>query len=298
MRERRHRIPLPLSDSACYHTAMNTRYPPSRRRRFLWAPIFIALLAIAYQYLSSEQYTNPETGRTARVALSPSQEATLGLQGFREVLSQSRVVSSGPEVAMVNRVAQRLIAVVDTGQQRFNWDVRVLESDQANAFCLPGGKIAVYTGILPIAATDDGLAAVMGHEIAHATARHGAQRLLQQQMTQTALMGVDASTAQMDTQERRNILGLLGAGVQFGVVLPFSRDDENEADEIGLRYLLRAGYDPEAAVAFWQRMEQAGGAHPPEWASTHPANESRISNLKRLIQEYRQNGTVGGRPLK
>jgi metalloendopeptidase OMA1, mitochondrial len=259
---------------------------PRKRRRFILLPLLIALGVIAFQYLSAETYINPETGQSVRVAISPEQEATLGLQSFQEVLSQSEVIQNGPEVDISRRVAKRLIDVVDPESKNFSWEVQVIRSDQMNAFCLPGGKIAVYTGILPITKDDDGLAAVMGHEIAHATSRHGAQRLLQQSLVQTGMMGLSGATAEMNQSERRVLLGVLGAGVQYGLILPYGRDHEVEADEIGLKYLIRAGYRPEAAIEFWERMDQAGGAQPPEWASTHPSHGTRIERLRKLVAEY------------
>lgn len=269
-------------------------YPPSgspRRRKILILPIVIALAVILFQYMTADRFVNPETGQAARVSLSPDQELALGLQSYQEVLSQSKVVRSGPQYDQVRRVAERLIPVIKPSESKFEWEVSLIQDDQANAFCLPGGKIAVYTGILPITQTDAGLATVMGHEIAHATSRHGAQRMFQQQAVQTALMGVSGSVADLDPEQRKTVLGLFGAGANFGVLLPFSRDHETEADEIGLLYMARAGYDPHEAVGFWQRMEQnSGGGQPPEWMSTHPAHGSRIDQLNafmpKAMEEY------------
>jgi predicted Zn-dependent protease len=153
-----------------------------------------------------------------------------------------------------------------------------------NAFCLPGGKIVVYTGIIPVAKTDAGLATVMGHEMAHATLRHGSERLFKQQATQTVLTGISVSMGDMDYEQRRAIMGALGAGAQYGLLMPFGRDHESEADALGLTYMARAGYDPREAIAFWERMAEAsGGAQPPEFMSTHPAHGTRIERLKQLM---------------
>ncbi len=272
--------------------------PAGRRRRFLWAPIVLALIFAAVQYFGAQTYVNPVTGKSVRVAMSTEQEAALGLQSFREVLSQSRTIESGPEVDMVKRVVERLIRVVDPESQSFEWSAAVIESDQMNAFCLPGGKIAVYTGILRAAPDDDSLAVVLGHEIAHATARHGSQRILQQNLLNTAMMGVSGATSDMDPDKRRMVLGALGAGAQFGILLPYGRDHETEADLVGLVYLIRAGYRPEAAVTFWEAMEKAGGSQPPELMSTHPSHGTRIARLRELIDEYRRNGTISGMPIE
>jgi metalloendopeptidase OMA1, mitochondrial len=257
--------------------------PMRRRSSFTILPLILAGLFAAYQYFGAEKVTNPETGRAARVALSSDQEESLGLQSYREVLSQSEVITSGPELELVRRVAQRLANAVGEGGAGFNWQVSLIRSEQANAFCLPGGKIAVYTGILPHARTEDGLAAIMGHEMAHAIARHGSQRLLRTSVAQTVMMGAQFSFSDMDYQQRQMVLAALGAGAQYGILLPFSRGHETEADEMGLIYMARAGYDPREAIAFWERMSATGGPQPAEFASTHPSHEARIAHLREFL---------------
>ncbi len=254
-----------------------------RRRSLTIFPLIIAAVFAAFQYFSADKVTNPETGRSMRVAMSPDQEKALGLQSYREVLSESDVVTSGPELDLVQRVARRLAGAVGNAGGNFEWQVSLIRSPQANAFCLPGGKIAVYTGILPLTRDEEGLAAVMGHEMAHAIARHGSQRLLRSSLAQTVMMGAQFSFSDMDWNQRRMIIGALGAGAQYGVLLPFSREHETEADEMGVLYMARAGYDPTAAIAFWQRMAEAGGSQPPEFASTHPANETRVRHLQAIM---------------
>jgi predicted Zn-dependent protease len=185
----------------------------------------------------------------------------------------------------------RLAAVVGQEARNYKWDVSLVRGSDINAFCLPGGKIVVYTGILPVAQSEAGLATVMGHEMAHATARHGSERLFRQQATQTLLSGVQFSMGDMSYEQQRAIMGALGAGAQVGLLLPFSRDHESEADAIGLIYMARAGYDPREAVAFWQRMTQAAkGDQPPEFLSTHPSHGTRIERLKaaipKAVEEY------------
>ncbi len=250
------------------------------RTRLKILPILIAAAVILFQYLSSEKVTNPETGQSARVGLSTQQEASLGLQSYRQVLAQSAVVESGPQFDQVTRVAKRLIPVTGDAARKFDWSVSVVQSRDQNAFCLPGGKIVVYTGILPITQNDAGLATVLGHEMAHATLRHGAQRVFQQNVTQTALQGAAYSISDMDYNQQRTIMGLLGAGAQFGVILPFGRGHESEADQLGVIYMARAGYDPRESITFWQRMAEAGGRQSPEFLSTHPNHGTRIQRLK------------------
>jgi len=255
------------------------------------APLIIAGVVILFQFLSAERFKNPETGKVQRVALSTQQEESLGLQAFQEVLSSADVVERGPTVEAVRRVASRIAAQTGTASSSFNWQVSVVNSDQINAFCLPGGKIVVYTGIIPVAENEAGLATVIGHEVAHAVARHGAQRVFQNQLVQTALVGASFSLGEMDYNQRQTIMGLLGAGAQYGVLLPFGRDHEVEADQMGLLYMARAGYDPRESIPFWERMGRAaGGGQPPEFMSTHPSHGTRIQNLQafmeRALSEY------------
>lgn len=266
-----------------------------RRRQFFFLPVAIAVVVMAFQYFSAEKVVNPETGKKVRVALSTEQESALGLQSFREVLSQSDTIDSGPEYDLVRGVAQRLAAATGDAAKNFDWQVALIRSDQANAFCLPGGKIAVFTGILPFTKTEEGLAAVMGHEMAHAIARHGSQRLLRNSLTQTIMVGAQFSMGDMDYQQRQAVMAALGAGAQFGVILPFSRDHETEADEMGLLYMARAGYDPRESIAFWERMSESGGSQPPEFASTHPSHGTRIEGLRafmpKAVAEYEKHRT-------
>jgi predicted Zn-dependent protease len=255
----------------------------NNRRNIRWLSILAVIAILIFRHLTSESFVNPETGESHKVAFSTEQEEVLGLSSYREVLAQSRVIESGPEVDMVRRVAGCLEKVVNESARNFNWQVSVIDGPQVNAFCLPGGKIVVYTGILPVAEDEAGLATVLGHEIAHATARHGGQRVFQQQSISIALSGVQGALGDLPMEQQRAVMGLLGAGAQYGVSLPFSRDHELEADELGLRYMARAGYDPRASVAFWTRMMESGGQKPPEFMSTHPADKTRIEHLKELM---------------
>jgi predicted Zn-dependent protease len=257
-------------------------------------PVFIAVAVMLFQRCSSETITN-EAGRKVRLGLSQEQEATLGLQSYKEVLQTNRTITSGPQYEMVKRCAERLAGQTGEAGRNFQWAVSLVESPQVNAFCLPGGKICVYTGILPVAQTEAGLAVVMGHEMAHATLRHGSERVFQQKQAQTLMSGVNFSLGDLDPQQRRAVMGAIGAGAQYGYLLPFGRDHESEADSIGLTYMAKAGYDPREAVTFWQRMGQAsGGKAPPEFMSTHPSHETRISRLKEMMPKamelYKQAG--------
>ena len=260
------------------------------RRHIKWLPLLLAGLFFAYQYFSSEKFVNPETGRKSHVAMSNREEALLGLQSYQQVLAQSESIDSGPELEMIKRVASRLASATGKAGADFDWQVLLIRSSQINAFCLPGGKVVVYTGILPSTQNEPALATVLGHEMAHATSRHGSQRVLEQNLAQTALTGVAMSLSDMDYDKQRAVMGALGAGTQFGVLMPFSRKHESEADAIGLLYMARAGYDPRESIRFWQRMENAGGAQPPEFLSSHPSHGTRIQQLEaempKALEEY------------
>ena len=254
-----------------------------QRRHIKWLPILAAGLFLLYQYYSSEKFINPETGRVSHVGLTTEQEAALGLQSYRQVLLHSRTIDSGQELEIVKRVANRLAIATGKTGETFDWRVSLIADNQQNAFCLPGGKIVVYTGIIPVAQSEAALATVLGHEMAHATSRHGAQRVLQQNLMQTAMSGIAVSLSDMDYDQQRAIMGALGAGAQYGVLMPFSRKDESEADEIGLMYMARAGYDPRESIRFWERMEANSQAQPPEFLSTHPSHGTRIAQLQALM---------------
>ena len=262
------------------------------RRHIKWIPIAIAALFFAYQYFTSERFVNPETGRASHVGMSTQQESALGLQTYQQVVSQSQTIDSGAEFETVKRVARRLAGATGGAGKDFDWKVSLIRDGKQNAFCLPGGKIVVYTGMIPVAQNEAGLATVLGHEMAHATSRHGAQRVLQQNLTQTAMTGIAASLSDMDYDKQRVVMGALGAGAEFGVLMPFSRKHESEADEIGLTYMARAGYDPQESIRFWKRMEEASSGQPPEFLSTHPSHGTRVAQLEALmpkaLEEYKR----------
>jgi len=213
-------------------------------------------------------------------------DVAMGAQAFDEVKATENVIHSGPEYEQVQRVTARIVESANKIDPEisnlFAWEVVVLGDETVNAFCLPGGKMAVYTGILPVAGSDAGLAVVIGHEIAHATRRHGTQRATRSVLTG---IGIEIFTkgAEFSTDEEERELATILAEVGLG--LPFSRDHELEADRIGLIYMAAAGYDPREAVGFWQRMSAVGGGAPPEWLSTHPSDTTRIQKIQSLLPE-------------
>ena len=257
-------------------------------RRILIGVVF-ALVALAVTYFGSEQQDVPVTGRSQRVALSDAQQQELGLQVYQQTVSEAGddVINSGADYEQVRRVAERIAAVGAKDKPLFDWEFTLLKRDEANAFCLPGGKIVVFTGLLDVARTDDELAAVIGHEVAHAVAEHGAERIFREQLTQRAVAAASGAFAD-DPQRYQQVAGLLGAGAQVGLALPWSRAQESEADHIGLIYMARANYDPGAALTFWKSMQQAaGGSAPPEYLSTHPSSATRIRQIRAWLPEAR-----------
>jgi metalloendopeptidase OMA1, mitochondrial len=230
--------------------------------------------------------TVPETGRRQLNLLSANQEMELGLTAF-EQMKQEVPISKDPAAnALVQKVGQRISAVAELPDAQ--WEFVVFESEQANAFCLPGGKVGIYTGILPITANEAGLATVIGHEVAHAVARHGAERVSEALLLQTGGGLLSASLSGSDPTVQSAAATAYGLGATVGRQLPHSRGQESEADYIGLLYMARAGYDPEEAVRFWERFaevnSQSGGATP--WfLRTHPLDEDRIERLQGWMAE-------------
>lgn len=229
----------------------------------------------------------PMTGRSQLQLISPGQETAMGLSAFQDILKKEKLSTDVHANDLVTRVGRRIATA--TGRTDFQWEFKVIEGDdKINAFCLPGGKVAVYTGLLPVAQDEAGLAAVIGHEVAHAIARHGGERLSQQLLVTGATLAVAVNTH--DPQKRDLYTGLLGAGAAVGFLLPYSRLHESEADRMGLIYMAKAGYDPHAAIHLWHRMAEAGRGKPtpPEFLSTHPANAARIQQIERWIPEAMQ----------
>jgi predicted Zn-dependent protease len=239
--------------------------------------------------LLSSCETVPYTGRSRFInPLSAETEAQMGLDAFNDIKKQHPVSKDRANAAMIERVGKRIAAaiadepVVKNG--KFEWEFVLFESDTINAFCLPGGKVGFFTGILPICQDENGVAAVMGHEIAHAFVSHGAERVVTN-------YGVDLllgfANAGLGTYEHKDkIMAGLGLGAQYGITLPYSRDQESEADELGLRFMMRAGFDPRAAITLWQRMAELGdGERPSECMSTHPDPLNRAKALEGWIPQ-------------
>jgi predicted Zn-dependent protease len=248
----------------------------SAAMRCLWP------LGLALSLLAACSHV-PHTGRSQLLLISTQEEAALGAQAFATELRRSRLATAPAVTAAIEEVGQRLARAAD--QPHFAWQFVALDAPEVqNAFCLPGGKVAVYTGLFPIAESTNGLAVVMGHEIAHAIARHGAERMSQQIASQAG--GVVLAALFGGQPGADLVLAAYGVGTEVGLLLPYGRAHELEADRIGLTLMARAGYDPRGATAFWQRMERAsGGDGPPVFLSTHPSDEARARQITHWLGE-------------
>ena len=228
--------------------------------------------------------TAPVTGRKQLSFMPESREVAMGLSAYQDVVTKEPASTNQQYVALVNRVGQRIAAVSDRPDYR--WEFRVLASPTQNAFCLPGGKVAVYEGIIPICQTEAGLAVVMSHEIGHALARHGGERISENYAVESGRLLVGAVTQSFDQKQQEMMQKFYGVGSNYGYILPHSRTHEMEADHIGLILMAKAGYDPREAPAFWQRFAAShNGTQPPEWQSTHPNDEHRARALAALLPQ-------------
>jgi predicted Zn-dependent protease len=248
--------------------------------------VVLAVVVVAVLALGAHRQKTPVTHRSQRVGLTDREQMQLGAQQYAKTLAENRanVIVSGPAYKQVQRVARRIEAVASGDKPAFVWKVTLLRKNEANAYCLPGGKIVVYTGILPLVGNDAGLATVLGHEVAHATAEHAAERIEREHLTSVAEMILAGGVAFTPGQYVR-VRALLGVGGE-AASLHFSREQESEADHIGLIYLARAGYDPHQAIAFWQRMRRASnGKAPPEFLSDHPSDAHRIQRIESWMPE-------------
>lgn len=224
----------------------------------------------------------PETGRSQMLLLSPAEENQLGESAYAEMMAGAKTVTSGADFGRVQRVGQRIaeasVRRYPQSVEGFQWQFALVDTDEVNAWMLPGGKSAVYTGLLKVAASDDELAIVMGHEAAHAIARHGGERMSRAMAVEIAA-GIAGATGEVNPELVDGLLAGYGALGETA----FSRNEEAEADQIGLMIAADAGYDPRAAVAFWKKMSALGGQKPPEFLSTHPSDETRAARLEALM---------------
>jgi len=252
----------------------------------LLLPVVLFLLACS---------TVPITGRSSLQLVPTSQLLTLSFQQYDQVIQESELSQDPEKVAMVRRVGFRIADAAEAflkesgyeeALDNYEWEFNLIEDDDAaNAWVMPGGKAAVYTGILKYTQNETGLAVVLGHEVAHAIADHGNERMSQQLLAQMGGMALAVALSSEPQETRALAMTAFGVGTAVGVLMPYSRLHESEADHIGLILMARAGYDPREAVPFWQRMSQAPGERPPELLSTHPAPETRIENIRSHIPD-------------
>ncbi|SHG24698.1 Peptidase family M48 [Flavobacterium segetis] len=239
--------------------------------------------------------TNPITGKKTLNFVSNSELFPSAFQQYGTFLKENKVITGTADARKVESIGLKIKAAAEKyltylGQSQYlkdyRWEYKLIDSKEVNAWCMPGGKIVVYSGILPITKTDAGLATVMGHEVSHALANHGAQRMSAGQLQQLGAVGVAVATSGKSAETQQIWNQAYGVGSQVGVMLPFSRGHETEADKIGLTLMAIAGYNPEESITFWSRMAaQSSGQAPPEFMSTHPSDATRIANLKALIPE-------------
>lgn len=247
------------------------------------ACISISVLSLVFLLIACQ--TVPFTQRKRLILVPESTELELGATTYRDILKKSKLSKDETAVGRIRKIGERIARVAS--RKDYSWEFNLIEDDEViNAFCLPGGKVAVYTGIMKIASTDAELATVIGHEIAHAIARHGAERMTQLLLVELGGMALEEALKKKTKRTLELAKVAYGAGAQLIYILPYSRTHENEADYIGLIFMAKAGYDPHAAIDFWKKMQKEfAGKEPPEFLSTHPSSEQRIKNLKKWLPE-------------
>jgi len=248
-------------------------------------------LLAAFIYACS---TVPLTGRKQLAMLPESELMAMSMTAYGDFLKQSRLAPDNANTRMVKEITANITAaaeqyLIQNGLQNrvsgFKWEINLIEDDTPNAWAMPGGKMVVYTGILPYTKTPEGLAVVIGHEIAHVVARHGNERMSQGLLIQTGGLALAVALAEKPQETQQLFFAAFGVGSAVGISLPFSRTHEYEADYLGLIFMAMAGYNPNAAIEFWERMSSMGGARPPEYLSTHPSDQNRIANIQKMMPE-------------
>lgn len=239
--------------------------------------------------------TVPVTGRSQLNLIPGSSMLSMSFQQYDQFLKENKLSSNKEQTQLVKQVGTRIQKAVELYFKQaglseqlanYQWTFNLVEDKQINAWCMPGGKVVVYTGILPVTQNETGLAVVMGHEIAHAIAEHGNERMSQGLMAQLGGAALSTALSSKPSETQQLWMSVYGVGAQYGALLPYGRLQESEADHLGLIFMTMAGYDPNEAVPFWQRMAaQKTGQAPPEFLSTHPSDSTRIENIRRLIPE-------------
>lgn len=245
------------------------------------------------------------TGRKQVTLIKESELVVMSDQEYRKFLSENKVIRGTKDAERVQRIGNQIAEAVEQYYRKnkleakikdFAWEFNLVQDSMVNAWCMPGGKVVFYTGILPVCEDDDGLAVVMGHEVAHAVAQHGNERMSQGMMAQLGAAALSVATSSQPQQTQNLFMQAYGAGAQLGILLPFSRTHETEADRLGLVFMAMAGFDPEKAPSFWERMAaKHNGQEPPVFLSSHPNSKTRVADLKAYIpvakkyaSEYKQ----------
>ncbi len=253
------------------------------------------ILVLAIVIMLSACSKVPVTNRRQVHLLPESEMIAMSKTQYKDVLSKSQIISSGPDAQLVDKVGRNISNAAiqymnQIGQSKkligYAWEYHLLQSNEVNAWCMPGGKIAVYSALLPITKDEAGLAVVMGHEVGHAIAQHGNERMSQALVAQAGGQALSVALATKPQQTQELFGQAYGIGATYGALLPFSRTQESEADKIGMVIMAVAGYDPHAAIGLWERMKQmSGGGAPPELLSTHPSDQHRIDDIKAYMPE-------------
>jgi predicted Zn-dependent protease len=238
--------------------------------------------------------TVPLTGRRQLSLVPESEVIALSLTEYDKFIKSNKLSTDKAKTAMVKRVGERISKAVEAymagvglsqNLAGYQWEFNLVDDQTVNAWCMSGGKVVVYTGLLPLTLTESGLATVLSHEISHAVARHGSERMSDQMLLQLGNTALSTAMAQKPEQTRSIVMTAFGIGSQVGVILPFSRQNEYEADYMGLIFMAMAGYDPNESIPFWERMSKQGGNKPPEFLSTHPVDQNRIDRLKQKMPD-------------
>lgn len=257
--------------------------------------VFKIVALVGVVFLVQACSTVPITGRKQLSLVPESELVAMGVSSYGEFLKEAKLSTNATQTALVKKVGKNISTAVDAflrdngmGDRvsNFQWEFNLVENAEMNAWCMPGGKVVFYTGIMPVCKDEAGIAVVMGHEVAHAVARHGAERMSQEMGVQLGGATLQAALATKSQETQSIFMSAYGVSTQLGVLLPYSRSHETEADKLGLVFLAMAGYDPSQAVEFWKRMSSmSSGQKPPQILSTHPADATRIADLQAFLPE-------------
>jgi len=264
---------------------MENKIPTNRGFRLFCILIILTLMSCS---------TVPLTGRRQLSLVPESEMIALSLTEYGKFINSNKLSSDKNKIALVKRVGEKIAKAVESymaaaglskNLEGYKWEFNLVEDANVNAWCMSGGKVVVYTGLLPLTQTESGLATVLGHEIAHAVARHGSERMSDQMLVQLGGTALSSALAEKPEQTRQLALTAFGVGSQVGVILPFSRQNEYEADYMGLIFMAMAGYNPNESIPFWERMSKQGGSKQPEFLRTHPVDQNRIDRIKQKMPE-------------